>query len=113
MFKGYRMQRSHCMQIGQFIGEHCPRTLYLLAYQVPMIGFKYDGIDIDLLFARLPRASVPQDLTLADDEILRNVDEGSTASLNGPRTTDLIMMLVPNHERKHTSCQQTVFSDPV
>jgi len=66
--------------------------------QVPMIGFVYEGVDFDLLFAKLPRTSVPRNLDLSDDNILRGVDEGTLLSLNGPRVTDLIMKLVPNHQ---------------
>ena len=63
--------------------------------KVPMIGFIYDGVDIDLLFAQLPKTSIPRNLDIGNDEILRGVDEGTLLSLNGPRTTDLIVKSVP------------------
>jgi len=65
--------------------------------KVPMIGFVYEGVDIDLLFARIPVTQVPRNLDICDDNILQGVDEGTMLSLNGPRTTDLIVGLVPNH----------------
>ena len=45
--------------------------------KVPMIGFIYDGVDIDLLFAQLPKTSIPRNLDIGNDEILRGVDEGT------------------------------------
>jgi len=66
--------------------------------KVPMIGFDYEGVAIDLLFAQLPRTSIPRNLDISDDNILRGVDEGTLLSLNGPRVTDLLVKVVPNHE---------------
>ena len=63
-----------------------------------MIGFVYDGVDIDLLFAQLPRTSIPVNLDISADDILRGVDEGTGLTLNGPRVTDLLVKLVPDHE---------------
>lgn len=63
-----------------------------------MIGFDYEGVAIDLLFAQLPRTSIPRNLDISDDNILRGVDEGTLLSLNGPRVTDLLVKVVPNHE---------------
>jgi len=60
-----------------------------------MIGFVYDGVDIDLLFAQLPKTSIARNLDIAVDEVLSKVDEGTLLSLNGPRTTDLIVKSVP------------------
>lgn len=50
---------------------------------VPLIKLHYRGIDIDILFARLALKEVPDGQELADDNILRNLDEKSIRSLNG------------------------------
>jgi len=63
-----------------------------------MIGFLYEGLDIDLLFAQLDKGTVPRDLDILDDKILACMDDSSALTLNGPRTTDLIMQLVPNQK---------------
>ncbi|KAK7696255.1 hypothetical protein QCA50_000908 [Cerrena zonata] len=63
---------------------------------VPIIKTKIQGIPIDLLFARLALSSIPDDLSLQDDNLLRNLDERCIRSLNGSRVVDEILRLVPN-----------------
>uniref|UniRef100_A0A8C9SUU8 polynucleotide adenylyltransferase n=1 Tax=Scleropages formosus TaxID=113540 RepID=A0A8C9SUU8_SCLFO len=65
---------------------------------VPVIKFKFDGIEIDLLFARLALQSIPENLDLRGDSLLRNLDIRCIRSLNGCRVTDEILSLVPNKE---------------
>ena len=50
---------------------------------VPVIGAKISGIPIDLTMARLSLSSIPDDLTLDDDNLIRNLDERCVRSLNG------------------------------
>ncbi|THH28420.1 hypothetical protein EUX98_g5765 [Antrodiella citrinella] len=63
---------------------------------VPIIKTKISGIPIDLLMTRLALSSIPDDLSLQDDDLLRNLDERCVRSLNGSRVTDEILRLVPN-----------------
>jgi poly(A) polymerase len=65
---------------------------------VPIIKMKFSGIDIDLLFARLALQSIPDDLELRDDNLLKNLDERCIRSVGGSRVTDEILRLVPNVE---------------
>ena len=52
----------------------------------------YQGVDIDLLFARLELTKVEDGLeSLQDNSILRNCDAESIKSLNGRRVTDAIL----------------------
>lgn len=51
-----------------------------------------------MLFARLSYSTIPDDLDLKDDSILKNLDEKCVRSLNGCRVTDEILNLVPNVE---------------
>jgi poly(A) polymerase len=50
---------------------------------VPVIGAKILGIPLDFTMARLSLSSIPDDLSLADNNILRNLDERCVRSLNG------------------------------
>ncbi|RKO87181.1 Poly(A) polymerase central domain-containing protein, partial [Blyttiomyces helicus] len=63
---------------------------------VPVLKFHFSDIPIDLVFARLALPSVPDTLNLADDNLLKNLDERCIRSLNGSRVTDEILRLVPN-----------------
>ncbi|XP_022612748.1 poly(A) polymerase beta [Seriola dumerili] len=63
---------------------------------VPVIKLSYDGIEIDLVFARVAQKSIPENLDLLDDKLLQNMDEHCVRSLNGYRVTEEIMRLVPN-----------------
>lgn len=83
---------------------------------VPVIGAKIMGIPLDFTMARLASSTIPDDLSLKDDNLLRNLDERCVRSLNGmalalhnpgapfplvvlgSRVTDEILRLVPNVE---------------
>ncbi|GMR59430.1 hypothetical protein PMAYCL1PPCAC_29625, partial [Pristionchus mayeri] len=62
---------------------------------VPVIKLYYNKIDMDILFARLALKEVPDDQTLHDDMLLKNLDEKCIRSLNGSRVADQILRLVP------------------
>ncbi|NWW47873.1 PAPOG polymerase, partial [Pedionomus torquatus] len=65
---------------------------------VPVVKFEFDGIEIDLVFARLSMQTVSDNLDLRDDSRLRSLDIRCIRSLNGCRVTDEILHLVPNKE---------------
>merc|ERR1719313_206136 len=54
------------------------------------------GVDIDLLYCRVERSSIPAGLTLEDDAILKNMDEKSVRSINGCRVADSMLRLIPD-----------------
>ena len=62
---------------------------------VPIIKLEYSGISIDLIFASLAVASVPANMTLKDNSLLRGLDDRTLRSVNGTRVTDEILELVP------------------
>lgn len=63
---------------------------------VPVIKTEFDGIELDMVFARLSLPTITDSLDLKDDNILRNLDIKCIRSLNGCRVTDEILNLVPN-----------------
>ncbi|CDQ82700.1 unnamed protein product [Oncorhynchus mykiss] len=65
---------------------------------VPVIKLSFDSIEIDILFARLALQTIPKNLDLRDDGLLKNLDIRCIRSLNGCRVTDEILHLVPNIE---------------
>jgi poly(A) polymerase len=52
---------------------------------VPVIKLHYNGIELDILFARLALKEVSDSQQLSDDNLLRNLDEKSIRSLNGKK----------------------------
>jgi poly(A) polymerase len=64
----------------------------------PVIKLVFDGIEMDILFARMALDSVPESLDLRDLEILQNLEVACVRSLNGCRVTDAVLGLVPNVE---------------
>uniref|UniRef100_A0A674AL16 polynucleotide adenylyltransferase n=1 Tax=Salmo trutta TaxID=8032 RepID=A0A674AL16_SALTR len=65
---------------------------------VPVIKLSFDSIEIDILFARLALQTIPKNLDLRDDGLLKNLDIRCIRSLNGCRVTDEILHLVPDIE---------------
>ncbi|KAL5719308.1 polynucleotide adenylyltransferase [Ranunculus cassubicifolius] len=70
---------------------------------VPVMGFKFCGVSIDLLYAQLSLWVIPEDLDISQDSILQNADEQTVRSLNGCRVTDQILRLVPNIQNFRTT----------
>lgn len=70
---------------------------------VPLMEMTFEGVDIDLLYARLSTNVVPQHLDLTDDSLVAQLDDKSVLSLNGTRVTDSMLALVPNRESFRSS----------
>eukprot|EP00980_Cylindrotheca_fusiformis_P001687 scaffold381_cov138-Cylindrotheca_fusiformis.AAC.23 len=68
---------------------------------VPILTFDWEGVNIDLLFARLNSASVPEDFDIDNDAVLDGVDSATEKSLNGPRVTNLIAALVSGNTKRY------------
>ncbi|KAK1748599.1 poly(A) polymerase [Skeletonema marinoi] len=68
---------------------------------VPILTFDWEGINIDLLFARLNAPSVPANFDIDNDMVLSGVDSSTEKSLNGPRVTNLIAALVGGTEERY------------
>ncbi|KAB1226380.1 Poly(A) polymerase [Morella rubra] len=70
---------------------------------VPVMKFKFNGVSIDLLYAKLSLWVIPEDLDVSQDSILQNADDQTVRSLNGCRVTDQILRLVPNIQNFRTT----------
>ncbi|KAJ8573958.1 hypothetical protein K7X08_010469 [Anisodus acutangulus] len=66
--------------------------------KVPLMRFKFDGISIDLPYARLRVISIPEDVDVFNPFFLKNIDDTSRKSLSGVRANRRILQLVPNVE---------------
>lgn len=64
--------------------------------EVSVIKLCFDGIEIDILFARLALQTIPRDLDLGDDSLLKNLNIRCIRSLNSCRVTGEILHVVPN-----------------
>jgi len=70
---------------------------------VPVIKMTYDGIEIDMTFARLALKEVTDNMPLSDSNLLKNLDQKCVRSLNGCRVTDEILRQVPNVDNFRTT----------
>ena len=52
---------------------------------MPVIKMSFDGIELDMLFARLALQVIPEDEDLRDESLLKNLDIKCIRSLNGTR----------------------------
>jgi len=68
---------------------------------VPLLTFDWEGVNIDLLFARLSTQTVPVNFDIDDDMVLSGVDSATEKSLNGPRVTNLIAALVSGTPQRY------------
>jgi len=75
---------------------------------VPILTFDWDGVNIDLLFARLNSPTVPPHLDIDDDAVLDGVDPATEKSLNGPRVTNLIAALMSGTLQRYRNYLQVV-----
>ncbi|XP_020598321.1 nuclear poly(A) polymerase 1 [Phalaenopsis equestris] len=70
---------------------------------VPVMKFCFNGVSIDLLYAKLALWVIPEDLDISQDSVLQNADEQTVRSLNGCRVTDQILRLVPSIQNFRTT----------
>jgi poly(A) polymerase len=68
---------------------------------VPILTFDWEGINIDLLFARINSNSVGPDFDIDNDTVLDGADSATEKSLNGPRVTNLIAALVSGTPQRY------------
>ncbi len=66
---------------------------------VPVIKMNFDGIEIDMTFARLALKEVSDSQSLSDPMLLKNLDQKCVRSLNGCRVTDEILNQVRSVRR--------------
>lgn len=65
---------------------------------VPILEVVWNGIDLDVLLARLELTKVPELNMILDDKILKGLDSAAIRSINGPRVTEMLIKLVPNYK---------------
>ncbi|KAL2447289.1 Poly(A) polymerase pla1 [Exophiala dermatitidis] len=71
---------------------------------VPIIKLVLNGIEIDLIFASIASLqTIPKDLSLNDNNLLMGLDQPTVRAVTGPRVTDEILSLVPEHKTFRTA----------
>lgn len=68
---------------------------------VPILTFDWEGVNIDLLFARLNTASVPPDFDIDNDASVDGVDTSTSRTMNATRVTNLIAALVSGTRERY------------
>ncbi|KAL8226621.1 hypothetical protein R6Q57_016453 [Mikania cordata] len=72
-------------------GIHCVKDA-----DVPFLRFTFDGILIDLNFAKLQVTVVPEDVDISDPLSIKDIDETSWKSFSGVRVNNSILHIVPD-----------------
>ncbi|RMZ90203.1 hypothetical protein DV736_g2570, partial [Chaetothyriales sp. CBS 134916] len=71
---------------------------------VPIIKLVLNNIEIDLIFVSVQAlTTIPKNLNLDDNKLLDGLDQQSIKSITGPRVTDQILGLVPEHKTFRTA----------
>jgi len=91
-------RESFFTDLKELLSQH-PKTTEVTgipdAY-VPIMTCVFDGIQLDIAYAKLDVFKIPEDLDFLDDACLRGLDPKSVLAMNGCRVTDMILSLVPN-----------------
>lgn len=71
---------------------------------VPIIKLILNNIEIDLIFVSITTLqTIPKNLELKDNKLLDGLDQAGIKSITGPRVTDEILSLVPEHKTFRTA----------
>ncbi|KAG1676134.1 hypothetical protein FOA52_004974 [Chlamydomonas sp. UWO 241] len=91
-------QQPHCLE--QILRENPAVTEIQPVPEafVPVLKIRFNGIEMDLLYAHLQLATIPEDIDLSTVAVLRGCDEQSIKSINGCRVTDKILSTVMDKE---------------
>ncbi|KAK9695394.1 Poly(A) polymerase predicted RNA binding domain [Popillia japonica] len=73
-----------------------PEVTNLQTIQDEVIQMQFEGITVDVFFARLPFTELHKSINLQDEMVLKNVDVKCFNSLYGVRVTNQILQLIPN-----------------
>jgi poly(A) polymerase len=89
------VERSDFFSSFQELLRECKEVKDLRAVEeafVPVMKMVFDGVEIDLLFARLALQEIPEELDLRNDILLKNLDARCVRSLNGDKTSYFVMV---------------------
>ncbi|KAI7751362.1 hypothetical protein M8C21_023250, partial [Ambrosia artemisiifolia] len=72
-------------------GIHCVKEA-----KVPFLQFTFDGILIDMAFAKLTVTAVPENVDISNPSFIKDIDETSWTSFSGVRVKNRILQIVPD-----------------
>ncbi|PWA58709.1 poly(A) polymerase [Artemisia annua] len=83
----------HNMLAGrsEVFGIHCVKDV-----KVPLLRFTFEGIMIDLSFAKLQVAAVPENVDVSNPSFIKSIDKTSSKNFSGVRLKNSILQLVPD-----------------
>ncbi|XP_076911382.1 nuclear poly(A) polymerase 3-like [Bidens hawaiensis] len=64
--------------------------------KVPILQFIFDGVLIDLAFAKLQYTAVPENVDVSTSSFIKDIDETSWMSFSGVRVMNRILQIVPD-----------------
>ena len=83
-------------QLQQLCDDQCTNISWIREAYVPVCSFTYFGVDIDLVYARVPLPHIKEQFDIFNDIefLLPNLDQKTILSLNGSRVTDRILSVI-------------------
>uniref|UniRef100_A0A663MWM8 polynucleotide adenylyltransferase n=1 Tax=Athene cunicularia TaxID=194338 RepID=A0A663MWM8_ATHCN len=101
------IERSDSFQSFFEILKHQEEIKNLRAVEdayVPAVKFEFDGVEIDLMFARPSVQTVSDNLDLGDDWHLRSLDMRCILSLNGEVANEMLHLVLKEENFRLTLC---------
>lgn len=85
-----------CMLLHE--SPHASMVLAVPEAYTPVVKFNFMEQPVDMIFVALPVRSIPSDIDLLDDALLKEQDEKGVRSLNGVRVAQYLVSAVPNFD---------------
>ena len=93
------VKKTHFFTILYELLSKNPKVKELMKIEgafIPIMNMVYDTIEIDISFAPMTGfETIPEDFDFNDDSILEGLDMRTSTAVNGPRTNEMMLKLIP------------------